>query len=161
MTAYATTIDVLRELGGTLATIQTRFDRRLWNAGEALSSVNVDGAVFDMPDSVTARIDVQLEYANSLVNSYVLQAYQATPTVVPAHLRSATAQLAAYRSVTTDGVRPDYLLQMEKEATRYMRALADGKMDLGTEVGRPLMRKPAAMFGSSTRRRSGGNGGGC
>ena len=145
MTEYATRVDVLRELGGTLQTLKSRFGSLLWTGD--VTSVTVDTLDIDVPDAVLARIDVQLENANSLVNTYVLQGYQTTPTTVPAHLRAATAKLAAYSSVTTDGVRPEYLRSMESHVKDYLGKLSKGELDLGlVSATRPLMRRPSAKF---------------
>ncbi len=148
MTEYASTEDVLRELGGTEATLKQRMGRLLWNG--PVTSVTVDEETFDVPDTVLSRISTQLEYANGKVNSSIMRAYQWTPEPgnIPPIVRSATAQFAAYRSVTTDGVRPDYLRQMEADSKQVLADLRRGEIDLGIESPRPHMRKPAAYFSS-------------
>lgn len=169
MALYAEVEDVLRVLGGTLDGVQTHFDLQLWDGSYPVTSVTVDTNTFDVPDTVLARIGVQLENADSRIDGYVLQAYQARPTNVPPHLRLATAQLAAYHTLVTDGVRTDYIKSLHEETHSYMKDLAAGKFDLGTEAPRPLHRAPAAVvvtgvggLAARGRGRGGGScGGGC
>ncbi len=145
MPLYAEVEDVLRVLGGTLDGVQTHFDIQLWDGTYPTTLVTVDTNDFLMPDTVLARIGVQLENADSRIDGYILQAYKARPDPVPAHVRLATAQLAAYHTLTTDGVRTDYIDSLHKETHQYMKDLAAGKLDLGIEAPRPRHRAPAAM----------------
>jgi phage gp36-like protein len=97
--------------------------------------------------------------ANSRVDGYVLKAYKARPTLVPEHLRSATARLAAYHAVSTDGVRPDYVREDHKETLAYLKDLANCKFDLGVVAPRPRMRKPAVHISMGVGGGNGGRGG--
>ncbi len=83
MALYATQEDVLRVLGGTLRTVQSHFSRSLWDGGVPVTVVTVDTLDFEVPDTVLARIDKQLGFADSRVDGYVLQAYKSRPTTVP------------------------------------------------------------------------------
>jgi phage gp36-like protein len=145
MAFYCDRADVLRALGGTNAQLAAVFGRSLWEATPA-TVVAVDGVNLTVPDQLLSRFDYQIEVSNSRVDASVLKAYQAKPTVVPAHLREATARFAAFAVVNTDGAKTDWLREEMKRAEQYMRDLAAGKIDLGIETPRPLMRKPAAMF---------------
>lgn len=151
MPTYAQREDVLRVLGGTKETLQRFFGTRLWKAGGPATMVTVDGLEVEVPDSILTRVDAELEHADSRVDAYVLKAYEARPTTVPAHLRSATAKLAALDCITTDGARTKYLEQMANETRSYLKDLAAAKLDLGIEAPRPKMRRPAAYFGGSRR----------
>lgn len=153
---YAGRADVLRALGGTATQLERAFGRQLWGSTPA-TAVVVDTASIDVPDVLLARIDYQLEAANSRVDGYVLQAYQARPTNVPAHLRDATARLAAYSALMTDGQRTDFVRAELDRAEGFMKQLAAGKVDLGIEAPRPLMRRPAAVFVASRRSYGGGH----
>jgi len=146
MPLYATQEDVLRVLGGTLRTVQSHFARSLWDGGYPVTNVTVDDNDFDVPDTVLTRIDKQLEFADSRVDGYVLHAYKNRPTTVPPHLVSATARLAAYHVLTTDGVKTDYTTQLHKETLAYMKDLAAAKFDLGIETPRPRYRFPGAVI---------------
>ena len=157
MAEYAEREDVLRVLGGTLDIIQTRFDLSLWDGAFPVTEVTVDGNAFDMPDTLLARIDRQVTDANSRVDGYILKAYRARPAPVPEHLRSATARLAAYHTMSTDGVRPDYVREDHKETLAYLKDLASGKFDLGIVSPRPRTRRPAFHVSLGV---GGGSGGG-
>ena len=136
---------MLRVLGGTLDGVQTHFDLQLWDGTYPTTNVTVDGNQFAVPDTILTRIGVQLENADSRMDGYVLQAYKARPDPVPAHLRLGTAQLAAYHTLTTDGVRTDYIDKLHEETRAYMKDLAAGKFDLGIVAPRPRHRAPAAI----------------
>lgn len=154
MSFYCDRADVLRALGGTADQLEKIFGRSLWLSTPS-TDVEVDGVDITVPDSVLARIDYQIEASDSRVDAYVLKAYRARPTTVPVHLREATARLAAFSTVSTDGAKAEWMREELKRAERYMRELADGKLDLGIETSEPMMRKPAAYFGRARR------GGGC
>ena len=142
--AYADQEDVLRVLGGTLDTVQTHFDRRLWGT-HPLTSVTVDDNTFDVPDTILDRIEKQLVFADSRVDGYVLQQYKTRPPSIPPHLTLATAQLAAYHSLPTDGVKTEYIKDLHKETLSYLRDLSNGKLDIGVVAPRPRARAPAAI----------------
>lgn len=166
MPVYAEREDVLRKLGGTLDTIQARFDRRLWDGSYPLTTISVDDNDIEIPDTILTRIDQELIDANSRVSSAVLAAYQAEPTTVPAHLRASTARIAAYHVLATDGVQTEHIKMLHKETESFLRDLAGGKMDLGITSPRPKHRRPAAMVsrgvgGGSSRRGRGRGRGGC
>lgn len=135
MPAYAEIEDVLRVLGGSEVAVKQHFQIRLWLG--AVTSVTVDAETFDVPDTILARIAKQITAAQSKVDGYILAAYQATPTVVPEHLRQNVAGLAAFHTVVNDGVRTKYIESLHEEAMQYMRALRDGKVDLGIPDPRP------------------------
>lgn len=145
MAFYCDRADVLRALGGTASKLEKSFGRAQW-LSTPTTEVEVDGVAIDVPDSVLLRIDYEIGVADSRVDACVLKAYQARPTTVPPHLRAATARLAAYSVLTTDGERSEWIREERKIAEQYMRDLAAGKLDLGIETPRPSMRKPAAMF---------------
>lgn len=143
--AYATVTDVLRVLGGTKDLLQQVFGRLLWSG--AVTSVTVDGNTFDVPDTLLARMADRLEVAESLVNSYVMQAYKSAPTTVPPHLRDATAFEAARRCLTTDGTLPERFRDEAKSHAAYLKSLAAGELDLGlTSAPIPESRRPRPYF---------------
>lgn len=165
MSAYATREAVLAELGGTQPVLEQRFDRRRW-VDETLTAVTVDDLEFKVPASILTRIDRCIRQASSRLNTAILEAYKAEPTEpYPDHLIQATAQLAAFNAVNTDGARPEYLRQMAEEVDEYFTRIADMKLDLGI-VGetRPDHRVPGVTvvrIGQRSRRGRYGYGGCC
>lgn len=167
--AYATREDVLRILGGTLEDVQKYFSVALWDGDYPLTEVIVDSNAFDVPDTLLERIDKEIATAQSRLEGYILQAYQAKPTEpVPLHLTQGCARLAAYTILSDDGVKTDWVTNLRADTLRYMKDLSEAKFDLGiTDESRPNYRFPAAMVsrgvgGSSTRsRRRRGRGCGC
>lgn len=142
MPAYATTGDVLRVLGGSEVAVRQHFRRQLWNG--ATTSVTVDDETFDVPDTILARIAAQIVAAQSKIDGFILGYYQTTPDVVPDQLRQHTSGMAAYHSVVNDGVRTQYLTSLHEEALMFMRAIRDGKVDLGIPDPRPAHIAPFA-----------------
>ncbi len=161
MPTYCEREDVLRELGGDQPTIQKRFDLRKWEGGEPLESVTVDGLTFDMPTSIMLRIDVQISFASSRLNTAILNAYKAEPASIPPHVTKAAASIAAFEMVTTDGVRTEYMRAANTDALTYFDKIAKWELDLGIVAPRPVHRTPAVFLaqgvggGGSQRHRHG------
>jgi phage gp36-like protein len=144
MPAYATREDVLRVLGGTERVAKEYFGRSLWLPPNPLTSVTVDGNTYDVPSTIIARIDDQLEVSDSVINGFILAAYKATPTTVPRHLTRSAAGMTAYHVLVSEGVKTQYVRDLHEEALMFQRALRDGKIDLGIPDPRPAHIAPYA-----------------
>ena len=159
MTNYCEREHVIRWYGGTEANVRMHFDSQLWST--ALTSFSIDGLTFDIPTTILLRIDDAIVTASSMLDTRILQAYQALPTTIPPHLRHAAAKIAARDALVDDGVLTDRIRRAVEETTAYFDAIANKKLDLGIVAPRPPNRGPivqvvsigGALGSGSTSRR--------
>jgi hypothetical protein len=160
MTNYCEREDVIRWYGGTQANVMMHFDSQLMDT--ALTSFDIDGLTFDLPTTILLRIDSTIETASSALDTRILQAYLALPTIIPAHLRHAAAKIAARDALADDGVLTDRIRRGVEEVKEYFDDIANKRLDLGIVLPRPANRGPIVQvvpignpFGSGRHRRCG------
>jgi phage gp36-like protein len=158
MTLYCERVDVIRWLGGTQANVMMYFDSQLMETD--LTDFEIDGLEFEIPTTILLRIDATIETASSELDTRILQAYLALPTTIPAHLRHATAKLAARDALTDDGVLTDRIRRGVEEVERYFDKIAKKELDLGIVSPRPANRGPIVKV-VSIGNPFGGNAGSC
>jgi|SRR5690606_665375 len=140
MPNYCEREDVIRWYGGTEANVRMHFDSRLWST--PLTEFTVDGLTFDIPTTILLRIDSTIETASSLLDTKILQAYQALPTTIPPHLRHAAAKIAARDALADDGTLTDRIRRGVEEVDAYFDDIANKRLDLGIVTPRPAYRGP-------------------
>lgn len=154
MPNYCEREDVIRWYGGTQDNVMMHFDSQLL-AGD-LTEFEIDGLTFDLPTTILLRIDHTIETASSLLDTKILQAYQALPTTIPPHLRHATAKLAARDALVDDGTLTDRIRRGVEEVHAYFDDIANKRLDLGIVEPRPSYRGPivkVVQIGGSLGRR--------
>jgi len=140
MANYCEREDVIRWYGGTEDNVRMHFDSQLWST--ALTSFTIDGLTFDIPTTILLRIDSTIVTASSMIDTKILQAYQALPTTIPAHLRHATAKIAARDALADDGVLTERIRRGVEEVAAYFDDIANKRLDLGIVAPRPANRGP-------------------
>lgn len=140
MPNYCEREDVIRWYGGTEDNVRMHFDSQLWST--AVTSFTVDGLSFDIPTTILLRIDATIETASSMLDTKILQAYQALPTTIPPHLRHAAAKIAARDALADDGVLTDRIRRGAEEVAAYFDDIANKRLDLGIVAPRPANRGP-------------------
>lgn len=140
MPNYCEREDVIRWLGGTQDNVMMHFDSQLLST--PVEPFTIDGLTFDLPTTILLRIDATIETASSMLDTKILQAYMALPTTIPAHLRHATAKIAARDALADDGVLTDRIRRGVEEVAQYFDDIANKRLDLGIVEPRPANRGP-------------------